>query len=77
MSLPHGPKPISKNGQIVLPKEVLAAADLQPGDAVYVMSNDQPPGSILVIPVEIAARWFEQGRASDDEIKVAEPPQSV
>lgn len=76
MSLPHGPHPISKNGQIVLPKDVLAEADLEYGDAVYVMSNDEPPGTILVIPVEVAARWFEQGRSQGVRVTI-EPPESA
>ena len=77
MSLPHGPRPISKNGQIVLPKEVLGEADLAYGDSVYVMSHDDPPGTILVVPVEIAARWIEQGRAAESEDTSVQPPKSA
>jgi len=65
MHPPHGPHRISKNGQIVLPKEVLQAARLESGDAVYVIVIEDPPGSILVVPMEVATRWFELGRQAD------------
>jgi bifunctional DNA-binding transcriptional regulator/antitoxin component of YhaV-PrlF toxin-antitoxin module len=62
---PHGPHKIATNGQVVVPKEVLAAAGLAAGDLVYVQAADDPPGAVLVIPVGIAARWFEAGRGRE------------
>lgn len=50
--------------QVVLPKDVLTAANLQPGDFLYVQANDDPPGTIVLIPVEMATTWFEDGRES-------------
>ncbi len=67
MHIPFGPHKISTNGQIVLPKEVLNAAGLAPGDSVYVQVADDPPGAVLVVPTEIAGRWFEAGRATERE----------
>jgi len=61
MRTPHGPRPISANGQVVLPKEILEAVGLKPGDAVFVMANQKPPGTILVIPERIASEWFAKG----------------
>jgi bifunctional DNA-binding transcriptional regulator/antitoxin component of YhaV-PrlF toxin-antitoxin module len=65
MQPPHGPHPIAKNGQVVLPKEVLNAVRLSPGDSVYIVAADDPPGAVLVVPVEIATRWFESGREAE------------
>lgn len=65
MHPPHGPHKIATNGQVVVPKEVLAAAGLAAGDLVYVQATDDPPGAVLVIPVGIAARWFEVGRGRE------------
>lgn len=66
-AVPHGPYRISRNGQVVLGKDVLEATGLQPGDSVYLLPNDDPPGAILIIPVETAARWFKTGRNADKE----------
>jgi AbrB family looped-hinge helix DNA binding protein len=64
MALPHGPHKIATNGQVLLPKEVLAEAGLRPGDGVYLLAQG---GTILVIPVEIVSRWFERGRQADSD----------
>lgn len=65
MHAPHGPYRISQNGQVVLGKDVLAATGLQPGDSVYLLPHDEPEGSILVVPVEVAVRWFQLGRRTE------------
>ena len=38
MHPPYGPHKIATNGQVVLPKDVLAVAGLEPGDSVYVQA---------------------------------------
>jgi hypothetical protein len=48
-----------------MPKEVLYAAGLAPGDSVYIQASEDPPGSVVIVPVEVAARWFEAGKVSD------------
>jgi AbrB family looped-hinge helix DNA binding protein len=65
--LPHGPHKIARNGQVVVPKEVLSAAGLAGGDLVYVQAVEDPPGAVLIVPVETAARWFEAGKAGERE----------
>ncbi len=62
MHSPYWPHKIATNGQVVLPKEVLSTAGLQPGDGVYVQALDDPPGAILIVPAATAAEWFELGR---------------
>lgn len=59
---PHGPHRIATNGQVVLPKDVLAAAGLGAGDAVYIQALDEPEGAVLIVPARIATGWFEAGR---------------
>ena len=51
---PYGPKTVSSQGQLSLPNEVLAAVGLQPGQAVYVVENEDPKGTILLVPEVIA-----------------------
>lgn len=62
MHPPHGPHKIAANGQVVVPKDVLNAVGLAAGDSVYVQALDDPPGAVLIVPADIAARWFEAGR---------------
>jgi antitoxin component of MazEF toxin-antitoxin module len=47
---------------VVLPKDIMAAAGLRPGDAVYLQALDEPRGAVLIIPASTAAEWFELGR---------------
>ncbi|MGQ0824220.1 MAG: AbrB/MazE/SpoVT family DNA-binding domain-containing protein [Actinomycetota bacterium] len=65
MHPPHGPHKVATNGQVVVPKDVLHAAGLSAGDLVYVQAVEDPPGAVLIVPVEVAARWFEAGKATD------------
>jgi hypothetical protein len=46
----------------VVPKDVLNAVGLAAGDSVYVQALDDPPGAVLIVPADTAARWFEAGR---------------
>lgn len=62
MQPPHGPHKIATNGQVVLPKEILAATGLSAGDTVYVQAVDDPEGAVLIVPAATAAEWFEIGR---------------
>lgn len=62
MQPPHGPHKIATNGQVVLPKDILAATGLSPGDAVYVQALEDPEGAVLIVPAATAAEWFETGR---------------
>lgn len=66
MHPPHGPHRIATNGQVALPKEVLAAAGLSAGDSVYLQAVDDPPGAVLIVPTEVAIEWFETGRTASE-----------
>lgn len=59
---PHGPKEIAKNRQLALPKEVMEGARVHVGDMVYFQVQDDPPGSILLIPVGVVTGWIQRGR---------------
>lgn len=73
MQPPHGPHKIATNGQVVLPKDILTATGLRPGDAVYVQALEDPEGAVLIVPSATAAAWFDEGRrrAGEDLPKVA------
>lgn len=73
LSLPHGPYRISRNGQVVLGKEVLEATGMQPGDSVYLVPSGDDPSAILVVPAVVAARWFETGRHAEQSPKSKAP----
>ncbi len=62
MDTPYGPREITKYRQVALPKELMDRAHLQPGDRVYLQWNDDLPGTLLVIPVEIVSEWIRLGR---------------
>jgi len=67
---PHGPHKIATNGQVVLPKEILAISGLRPGDAVYVQALDDPQGAVLIVPAATVAEWFEMGRQQAERPRV-------
>jgi antitoxin component of MazEF toxin-antitoxin module len=62
MTAPHGPHRIGQNRQVALPVDLMSRVHLRPGDEVYLQVNDDPPGTLLVIPMEIATKWFETGK---------------
>ncbi len=64
---PHGPHKIATNGQVVLPKDILAATGLRPGDVVYIQALDDPEGAVLIVPAATAAEWFDVGRKRSGE----------
>jgi bifunctional DNA-binding transcriptional regulator/antitoxin component of YhaV-PrlF toxin-antitoxin module len=66
MATPHGPHPIARNGQVVIPKDVLRAAGIEVGMRVFLQAIDNPEGAILIFPEEAAERWFEAGRRSEE-----------
>jgi antitoxin component of MazEF toxin-antitoxin module len=62
---PYGPHRVGQNRQIALPADLMKLVRLEPGDQVYLQVNPELPGTLIVIPVEIATRWFELGRTAD------------
>lgn len=62
MNAPHGPHRIGQNRQVALPADLMKRVHLRPGDEVYLQVSDDPAGTLLLIPMEIATRWFERGK---------------
>jgi hypothetical protein len=62
MDTPFGPRGITGNRQVALPKELMDRASLRQGDQVYVQWNDAEPGTLLIVPVEIMSEWIRLGR---------------
>jgi len=62
MHTPYGPHRIGQNRQIALPADLMKSVDLGTGDSVYLQVNPDAEGTLIVVPVEMAARWFEIGR---------------
>ena len=62
METPFGPRLITGNRQVSLPKELMDRANLHPGDRVYVQWNDAEPGTLLIVPVGIMSEWIRLGR---------------
>lgn len=56
---PYGPHRISRNGQVVIPKDVLRSAALKPGEAVYLRATD---GVVELIPARELVRWVQRGQ---------------
>jgi AbrB family looped-hinge helix DNA binding protein len=67
-SVLHGPHRIARNGQVVIPREVLRAAHLNPGDAVYVTRSEEGEGAVLLLPADLAIGWFEAGRRASRDL---------
>lgn len=65
--MPYGPREIGRNRQLALPADLLEAVRLAPGDQVFVALADDPPGALLVLPVDMVVRWIDRGLATPDE----------
>jgi hypothetical protein len=62
MFVPHGPKEIPKSRQVALPAELMALVNLDIGDQVYFARAEEPEGALLILPVELIAKWIDRGR---------------
>lgn len=60
--LPHGPHRIASNGQVVIPKEVLRQAELNPGEKVYAVARS---GVVELVAASRIAAWYRKGRTED------------
>lgn len=67
MDTPYGPHRIQPSRQVAIPKELAERLSLRVGDQVYFMTNDQEPGTLTIVPVELMSRWLEQGRRPSGE----------
>lgn len=59
---PDGPHKIARNGQVVIPKDVLQRANLTPGQSVYVAARE---GIVELVPVATLSEWVRRGRGVD------------
>ena len=65
MHAPYGPHRIGQNRQVALPADLMRLVALEPGDQVYLQVNPDHEGTLVVVPVEIATRWFNLGRETE------------
>ncbi len=70
MNPPHGPHRIGQNRQVALPADLMKRVHLRVGDEIYLQVNDDPPGTLLLIPMEVATEWFEKGRRAAERAVV-------
>jgi bifunctional DNA-binding transcriptional regulator/antitoxin component of YhaV-PrlF toxin-antitoxin module len=47
---------------VVIPRDVLKAARLNPGDAVYLTESDEGEGTLMLVSAALAIQWFQTGR---------------
>jgi len=73
MSRPYGPHVIGPKRQVSIPADVLRALKLGPGDEVYFQVTTEPQGCVLVVPVEVADRWWSRGQALEGPSEPNEP----
>ncbi len=59
---PVGPRRITSQAQVSLPAEVMADVNLQKGADVYWQVQDDPPGTVLLIPADMVQEWIRRGR---------------
>lgn len=58
----YGPHRITRNGQVVIPREIQRAVGVEPGEAVYFVPVDDPRRGVLLVPASTAKEWIERGR---------------
>jgi hypothetical protein len=61
---PYGPRKITGNLQVAIPKELADRLHLRVGDQIHFMHNTELPGTLLLIPVELLTTWLERGVAN-------------
>lgn len=62
-----GPSPIARNGQVVVPKNILRALGWSAGDQISVMFSvdDSDPGVVSLVPIALFERRYRRGEAID------------
>lgn len=82
----HGPLTVSSNLQVRLPVKLARQLRIEGGDEVYLRINDEDPGTLSLLPVEVVERRYSQGERAEkrpqregaDVAPVAvEPPQAA
>lgn len=62
----YGPYRIAANGQVVIPKGVLEATGILPGESIYFHIDKDSQHLVTLIPSTVADDWFEKGREAAD-----------
>jgi bifunctional DNA-binding transcriptional regulator/antitoxin component of YhaV-PrlF toxin-antitoxin module len=52
---------------VAIPKELAERMNLRVGDQVYFFANDDEPGTINIVPVEMVATWIGRGRRASKD----------
>ena len=61
----EGPSPISTNGQVTIPKAILAALGWQRGDPVMFEVSEDDPDALRVLPSAVVRRRYRRGEATE------------
>lgn len=70
-----GPTPIAKNGQVTVPKQVLADLGWSAGNMVMFRISDDDPEVLTVVPLDVCLRRYQRGEAAErlDRMTRADP----
>ncbi len=61
----EGPSPISTNGQVTIPKAILAQLAWQRGDMVMFEVSEEDPELLRVVPYAVVRRRYRRGEATE------------
>lgn len=61
----EGPSPISTNGQVTIPKAILATLGWQRGDQVMFEISDDDPETLRLLPAAVVWRRYRRGEATE------------
>lgn len=61
----EGPSPISTNGQVTIPKAILATLGWQRGDHLMFEINDDDPETLRLLPHAVVWRRYRRGEATE------------
>ena len=60
-----GPSGVARNGQITIPKSILAELGWDAGNKVMFRVDDDDPGSLVIVPYDVFQRRYELGSVAD------------
>lgn len=68
MDTPYGPRKITQQLQIAIPKELAERVHMQVGDQIYFLFDDEQSDDILrIAPIDVVNRWIAAGQGVLDE----------
>lgn len=65
-----GPTPIAKNGQVTVPKQVLADLGWSAGSMVMFRISDDDPEVLTVVPVAVCLRRYRRGEDAERMLRM-------